>query len=74
MTKVSLNIFSQALGKPCIARRSSMQARVSTVTQKNDLTNQVEIAKNFCIARGWRSDGVYEEVASALELDTREEV
>ena len=41
--------------------------------QKQDLINQIEIAKNFCISRGWKIDGVYKDIASALNFDARKD-
>ncbi len=54
-------------------RKTVIYARVSTAKQKQDLINQIEIAKNFCIARGWRIDGVYKDISSALNFDNRKD-
>lgn len=54
-------------------RKTVIYARVSTPKQKKDLVRQIELAKNFCIARGWRIDGIYKDVASALNFDARKD-
>ena len=59
-------------GKPP-ERKTVTYARVSTSKQKQDLINQIEIAKNFCIARGWRMDGIYKDISSAFNFDVRKD-
>jgi len=59
-------------GKP-VERKTIIYARVSTPKQKQDLINQIEVAKNFCIARGWKIDGIYKDIASALNFDKRKD-
>ena len=59
-------------GKPA-ERKIVIYARVSTPKQKQDLVNQIEVAKNFCIARGWKIDGIYKDIASALNFDKRKD-
>jgi len=54
-------------------RKTVIYARVSTQKQKQDLVNQIEVAKSFCIARGWKIDGIYKDVASALNFDKRKD-
>ncbi len=54
-------------------RKIVIYARVSTPKQKQDLINQIEVAKNFCIARGWKIDGIYKDIASALNFDKRKD-
>lgn len=56
-----------------VQRKTVIYARVATTKQKNDLINQLELIKNFCIARGWKIDGVYKDVASALDFDKRKD-
>jgi predicted site-specific integrase-resolvase len=62
----------ETMGKPP-QRKTVIYARVSTSKQKQDLINQIELAKNFCIARGWKIDGIYKDVASALNFDARKD-
>jgi len=59
-------------GKPA-ERKIVIYGRVSTPKQKQDLVNQIEVAKNFCIARGWKIDGIYKDIASALNFDKRKD-
>ncbi len=51
----------ESMGKPP-QRKTVIYARVSTQKQKQDLINQIEFAKNFCIAKGWRIDGIYKDM------------
>ncbi len=62
----------ESMGKPP-QRKTVIYARVSTQKQKQDLINQIELAKNFCIAKGWRIDGIYKDIASALNFDARKD-
>jgi len=59
--------------KEVIIRKTIIYARVPIAKQKQDLINQIEVAKNFCIARGWRIDDVYKDIASALNFDARKD-
>lgn len=54
-------------------RKTIIYVRVSTPRQKQDLINQIELAENFRIARGWKIDGVYKYVASAFNFDARKD-
>jgi len=56
-----------------LERKTIIYARVSTREQKADLENQIKALKQFCIARGWRIDSIYKDVASALDFDRRKE-
>jgi predicted site-specific integrase-resolvase len=60
------------MGKPP-QRKTVIYGRVSTLKQKQDLINQIELAKNFCTARGWRIEGIYKDVASALNFYARKD-
>jgi len=62
----------ESTGKPP-NRKTVIYARVSTPKQKQDLISQIEVAKNFCIARGWKIDGIYKDIASALNFDARKD-
>lgn len=62
----------ETTGKPP-QRKTVIYARVSTSKQKQDLVNQVELAKSFCIARGWKIDGIYKDTASAINFDARKD-
>lgn len=56
-----------------LERKTIIYARVSTQKQKTDLDNQIKTLKQFCIAKGWKIDGIYKDVASALDFDKRKE-
>jgi predicted site-specific integrase-resolvase len=59
-------------GKPT-KRKTVIYARVSTNKQKKDLENQIELLKQFCISNGWTIDGIYYDIASALDFDNRKQ-
>lgn len=59
-------------GKP-VKRKTVLYARVSTNKQKRDLENQLELLKQFCINNGWTIDGIYKDIASALDFDSRKD-
>ena len=54
-------------------RKTVIYARVSTNKQKKDLENQIEQLKQFCISNGWTIDGIYTDIASALDFDDRKQ-
>jgi len=56
-----------------LERKTVIYARVSTRKQKTDIDNQIKTLKQFCIARGWRIEGIYKDVVSALDFDKRKE-
>lgn len=52
-------------------RKIFIYARVSTAKQKTDLKNQVELLKQFCFAKGYNIDGVYQDTASGISFAKR---
>ena len=54
-----------------IERKTYLYARVSTSKQKKDLENQVQLLKNFCFQNGYLINGVYQDVASGISFDKR---
>ena len=52
-------------------RFNYIYARVSSSTQKNDLTRQVENLNNFCINSGIQVDCVFEDIASGISFENR---
>ena len=56
-----------------IPRNVVLYARVSTANQKKDLTNQVDLLKQFCCQNGWRIQAVYQDVASGISFTKRTE-
>lgn len=55
-------------------RKTVVYCRVSTPKQKKDLTNQVELTKQFCFNAGWQLHAVYQDVASGISFDKRVEL
>ena len=56
-----------------IERKTYLYARVSTSEQKKDLGNQVQLLKNFCFQNGYVINGVYQDIASGISFDKREQ-
>lgn len=54
-----------------IERKIIIYARVSTVKQKKDLENQIELLKNFCFQNGLQINEVYKDVASGISFEKR---
>ena len=54
-----------------IERKTYLYARVSTVKQKKDLENQVQLLKMFCFQNGYVIHGIYQEIASGICFDKR---
>ena len=52
-------------------RKTVVYARVSTPKQKADLTNQIELLKQFCFNCGYTLSAVYSDVASGISFDKR---
>lgn len=53
-------------------RMNVVYARVSTVKQKADLENQVEILINFCNKNGVKVNKTYKDVASGMNFDRKQ--
>lgn len=56
-----------------VPRQTVIYARVSTSKQQADLQNQVETLKGFCVQNGWQLHGMYQDVASGISFEKREE-
>lgn len=54
-----------------LKRKTVIYARVSTHKQKSDLTNQIELLKQFCFNRGYTLSAIYSDVASGISFDKR---
>ena len=54
-----------------VERKTCIYARVSTVKQKKDLENQVDILKQFCFMNGYKINEVYTDVASGISFEKR---
>lgn len=51
--------------------KTVIYARVSTSKQKNDLSNQIDLLKNFCFQNGWKVSEIYQDVASGISFKDR---
>lgn len=56
-----------------IERKTYIYARVSTAKQKRDLENQVQLLKTFCFQNGYILNGVYQDIASGINFETRKD-
>ena len=54
-----------------IERKTYLYARVSTVKQKKDLENQVQLLKMFCFQNGYVIHGIYQDIASGISFEKR---
>lgn len=54
-----------------VPRKTVIYARVSTTSQKNDLKNQIEMLKQFCLNQGWQIGAVYSDIASGISFEKR---
>ena len=52
-----------------IPRKTVIYARVSTLKQKKDLENQIELLKNWCFQNGIILNEVYQDIASGIKLN-----
>jgi len=56
-----------------VGRNTVIYARVSTLKQKKDLENPVELLKKFCFQNGWQINSIYQDVASGISFEKRKE-
>lgn len=56
-----------------VERKTCIYARISTVKQKKDLENQVDILKQFCFMNGYKINEVYTDVASGISFEKRKD-
>ena len=54
-----------------IERKTYLYARVSTAKQKKDLEHQVQLLKNFCFQNGYIIHGIYQDIASGISFEKR---
>jgi predicted site-specific integrase-resolvase len=54
-----------------IPRKNVIYARVSTRKQKKDLENQIQLLKHLCFQNGILINGIYEDIASGMNLDRK---
>lgn len=55
-----------------IERANVIYARVSTIKQKQDLENQVNLAEQFSIKNGLKISDVYKDIGSGINFDRKE--
>lgn len=56
-----------------IERKTYLYARVSTVKQKKDLENQIQLLKNYCFQNGLQINGIYTDVSSGISFEKRKD-
>lgn len=56
-----------------VDRKTYVYARVSTLKQKVDLQNQVDMLKQFCFSNGYSISKVFTDVASGISFEKRKE-
>lgn len=54
-----------------IMRKTYLYARVSTVKQKRDLENQIDILKQFCYMNGYCVSGIFSDIAPGIDFEKR---
>lgn len=65
------SVYSLLSGRINEERKNVLYCRVSTAKQKNDLENQEELLKSFCIARGVSIDKVLKDIGSGINFDRK---
>ena len=55
-----------------VKRKSVIYARVSTVKQKSDLSNQIDNISSFMNAKGIGVDDIYSDIASGMNLNRKD--
>ena len=63
------SVYSFLLGEE--ERKNIIYSRVSTSKQKEDLKNQTEFLKNYCINSGYKIHNIFEDIASGISFDKR---
>ena len=56
-----------------IKRKTVIYGRVSTNKQKKDLSNQIELLKNYCFQNGLQVNEIYQDVASGISFENRKD-
>lgn len=56
-----------------VKRKTFIYARVSTAKQKTDLTNQIELLKQFCFSSGYTISGIFSDIASSISFEKRKD-
>lgn len=56
-----------------VPRKTYVYARVSTYKQKQDLENQINLLKQWCVSSGIQLHGIYSDIASGISFEKRNE-
>ena len=56
-----------------IERKTYLYARVTTSKEKKDLERQIAFLKVFCIKNGYPVHGIYQDIASGISFEEREQ-
>jgi len=56
-----------------VERKTYIYARVSTLKQKKDLENQIQLLKQFCFNKGYTISKVFSDVASGISFEKRKD-
>jgi len=56
-----------------VDRKTYIYARVSTVKQKPDLENQINLLKQFCFSNGYCVNKIFTDIASGINFEKRKE-
>lgn len=54
-------------------RKTYIYARVSSLSQKKDLENQIEMLKQWCFNQGYSISGIYSDIASGISFEKRKQ-
>lgn len=56
-----------------VTRKTYLYARVSTQKQKADLSDQIDMLKQFCFMNGYQISGIFSDIASGIDFEKRKE-
>ena len=56
-----------------IERKTYIYARVSTVKQKQELENQIQLLKQFCFSNDYTINNVFSDIASGISFEKRKD-
>ncbi len=58
--------------KKQVLTKNVIYARVSNISQKEDLNRQVELLKNYCMSNGYEISNIYKEIASGMNENRKQ--
>jgi len=56
-----------------VQRKTYIYARVSTLKQKKDLENQIQLLKQFCFNNGYTVSKIFSDIASGISFEKRKD-